>query len=42
MFRGTRNPSYRGIHQIEFLFDNIPMRKEFVGYFISYERQNLY
>lgn len=38
MFRGTRNPSYRGIHQIEFLFDNIPMRKEFVGYFISYEK----
>ena len=38
MFRGTRNPSYRGIHRIEFLFDNIPMRKEFVGYFISYEK----
>ena len=38
MFRGTRNPSHRGIHQIEFLFDNIPMRKEFVGYFISYEK----
>ena len=38
MFRGTRYPSYRGIHQIEFLFDNIPMRKEFVGYFISYEK----
>ena len=38
MFRGTRIPSYRGIHQIEFLFDNIPMRKEFVGYFISYEK----
>lgn len=38
MFRGTRNPSHRGIHQIKFLFDNIPMRKEFVGYFISYEK----
>lgn len=38
MFRGTRNPSYRGIHQIKFLFDNIPIRKEFVGYFISYEK----
>lgn len=38
MFRGTRLPSHREIHQIEFLFDNIPMRKEFVGYFISYEK----
>lgn len=38
MFRGIRNPNYGGIHQIEFLFDNIPMRKEFVGYFISYEK----
>jgi hypothetical protein len=38
MFRGTRYPSHRGIHQIKFLFDNIPMRKEFVGYFISYEK----
>lgn len=38
MFRGTKYPSYRAIHRIEFLFDNIPMRKEFVGYFISYEK----
>lgn len=26
----------------KFVFDNIPMYEEFVGYFISYENQNLY
>lgn len=38
MFRGTLNPEYDNVQAIEFLFDNIPMRDEFVGYFISYEK----
>jgi hypothetical protein len=38
MFRGTKISDRTYVQPIEFLFDNIPMRKEFVGYFISYEK----
>jgi hypothetical protein len=38
MFRGTKISDSTYVQPIEFLFDNIPMKEDFVGYFISYEK----
>lgn len=38
MFRGNKIVDSAEVQAIAFLFDNIPMKEDFVGYFISYEK----